>query len=139
MTSQRIALFTGRCWFQKLFGDKMKKVLDNSTKWLTLTNKDQFTPEYLKKTVLKPWQTAHKSPVYTEVLWLSRGSVLNRMSELTGKLQDYYQGNRRPDFANCFEDDERLEKLAYLADMFHQTNQLNKSLQGPGENVFGFK
>jgi hypothetical protein len=42
----------------------------------------------------------------------------------------------RPDFAKCFEDDERVEKLAYLADTFHHMNQLNKSLQDPREKVF---
>jgi hypothetical protein len=55
--------------------------------------------------------------------------------ELKGELQDYFQENNRPDLAKCFEDEEWLEKLVYLADIFHHTNQLNKSLQGPKENV----
>jgi hypothetical protein len=55
--------------------------------------------------------------------------------ELKGELQEYFQENSRPDFAECFEDEEWLQKLAYLADIFHHINQLNKSLQGPGENV----
>jgi hypothetical protein len=37
--------------------------------------------------------------------------------------------------AKCFEDEDWLEKLASLADIFHYINQLNKSLQGPRENV----
>jgi hypothetical protein len=68
------------------------------------------------------------------------------VSELKGELQDYFQENSRPHFAKCFEDEELLEKLAYLADIFHHLNQLNKSPQGPVENVlissdkiFGFK
>jgi hypothetical protein len=40
---------------------------------------------------------------YTEIRWLSRGRVFNRMSELKGELQDYFQENSRPDFAKCFE------------------------------------
>jgi hypothetical protein len=71
-----------------------------------------------------------------KIWWLSRGRVLNRVTELIGELQDYFQENNRPDFAKCFEDEEWLEKLAYLADSFDHMKQLNKSLQGPGENVF---
>jgi hypothetical protein len=73
--------------------------------------------------------------LHTEIRWLRTGRVLNRVSELKGELQDYFQGKRRPDFAKCFEDEEWLVKLAYLADTFHHMNQLNKSLQGPRENV----
>jgi hypothetical protein len=40
-----------------------------------------------------------------------------------------------PDFSKCFRDEEWLEKLAYLADIFHYMNQLSKSLQSPTENV----
>jgi hypothetical protein len=56
--------------------------------------------------------------------------------ELKGELQNYFQENSKPDFAKFFEDEEWLEKLSYLADIFHHMNQLNKSLQDPRENVF---
>jgi hypothetical protein len=55
--------------------------------------------------------------------------------ELKGELQNYFQENSRQDFAKCLEEEEWLEKVAYLADIFHHMNQLNKSLQGPRENV----
>jgi hypothetical protein len=32
----------------KTLGDELKTVLDMLQKWLTLSYKDQFTPEYLK-------------------------------------------------------------------------------------------
>jgi hypothetical protein len=38
--------------------------------------------------------------------------------ELKGELQEYFQENSRPDFAECFEDEEWLQKLAYLATLF---------------------
>jgi hypothetical protein len=50
--------------------------------------------------------------------------------ELKDEFQDYFQENSRQDFVKCFEAEEWLEKLAYLADSFHHMNQLNKSLQG---------
>jgi hypothetical protein len=68
------------------------------------------------------------------------------VSELKSELQECFQESSRPDFAEWFEDEEWLQKLAYLSDIFHHMNQLNKSLQCPGENVlmssdkiFGFK
>jgi hypothetical protein len=54
---------------------------------------------------------------------------------LKGELQDYFQKNSTPEFAKCFEDEEWLEKLAYLADIFHHMNQLNKA----PEKLFDFK
>jgi hypothetical protein len=42
-------------------------------------------------------------------------------------------GNSRPDFAKWFEDEEWLEKLANIADIFHNMNQLDRSRQGSGE------
>jgi hypothetical protein len=48
------------------------------------------------------------------------------VSELKGELQDDFQENIMPDFAECFEDEEWLEKLAYLAGTFHHMNLLNK-------------
>jgi hypothetical protein len=84
--------------------------------------------------------------LHTETQWLNRGRFLNRVFELKGELQEHFQENTSPDFAECFEDEEWLQKLAYLSDIFHRMSQLNKSLQGPGENVlissdniFGFK
>jgi hypothetical protein len=65
--------------------------------------------------------------LHTEIRWLSRGSVLNRVFELKGELQDYFQENSRPNFAKCFEDEEWLEKLTYLADTFYHMNQPARS------------
>jgi hypothetical protein len=55
-------------------------------------------------------------------------------------LQNYFEENSGPNFAKCFEDEEWLEKLAYLADIFHHINQLNKSLSArPQRKCFDFK
>jgi hypothetical protein len=103
-------------------------------KWLTSSNKDQFTPECLKDCENLDKQHINLQ-LRTEIRWLSRGYVLDRVFELKGELQDYFHENSGPDFAKCFEVEEQLEKLAYLADIYHHMNLLNKSLQGPGENV----
>jgi hypothetical protein len=58
--------------------------------------------------------------------------------KVKGELQDYFQESK-PDFAKCFENEEWLEKLAYLADIFQHMNQLNNSLPGPGEKMFSLQ
>jgi hypothetical protein len=60
---------------------------------------------------------------------------LKRMFEVKGELQENFQENSKPKFGKYFEDEERLQKLVYLADVFLHMNQLNKSLQDPRENV----
>jgi hypothetical protein len=69
-------------------------------KWLTLSNRDQFTPEWLKYC-----ENLNKQHVnlllHTVIQWLSRGRLLNRVFELKGELQDYFQEDSRPDFAKC--------------------------------------
>jgi hypothetical protein len=97
-------------------------------KWLTLSHKDHFTPEYLKKLCENLDKRHLNLLLHTEIRWLSRGSVLNRVFVLKAELQDYFQENNRAD-------GEQLEKLASLADIFHYMNQLNKCLQGTEENV----
>ena len=57
------------------------------------------------------------------------------MFELRDELQKYFQETNKQDFAKCFEDEKWLQKLSYLSDIFHHMNQLNKSLQGPRENI----
>jgi hypothetical protein len=100
----------------------MKKVLDDATK---MVNSRMF----------QNLDIQHINLLHTEIRWPTRGRVLIRVFELKGELQDYFKENTGPDFSKCFEDEEWLEKLAYLAHIFHHMNQLNNSLQGPGENV----
>jgi hypothetical protein len=72
----------------------------------------------------------------TEIWWLSRGRVLSRVFELKGKLQAYLQENSKLDFAECFEDEEWLQKLAYVSDIFHL---MNHSLVRPWRKCFDVK
>jgi uncharacterized protein YlzI (FlbEa/FlbD family) len=113
----------------------MEKVLDDATKMVNFIKQAMFTPDGKKK-LYENLDKQHKNLLLCiEIRCLSRGRDLNRVSDLKGELQEYFQENSRPDFAKCFEDEEWLEKLAYLTDTFHHMNQMNKSMQGPRENV----
>jgi hypothetical protein len=75
----------------------MEKVWVMLQKWLTLLNKEKFIRECLKN--CENLDKEHINLPRTEIWWLSRGRVLNRVFELKGELQECFQENSRPHFA----------------------------------------
>lgn len=71
---------------------------------------------------------------HTDVRWLSKGKVLQRVCILKTELESYFDiENEKLAF------DHRNElwwlRVSFLADMFEKLNTLNISLQGPSENL----
>jgi len=72
--------------------------------------------------------------LHTEVRWLSRGQVFNRLFELRDPVH-LFLAEKTHECASFFEDNFWLAQLAYFADIFQHLNNLNRAMQGPQSNL----
>ncbi|GAA6099628.1 protein ZBED8 [Tachysurus ichikawai] len=71
---------------------------------------------------------------HSNVRWLSRGQVLNRVFALRVELALFLQEHQHF-HADCFKNSEFILILVYMADIFPALNHLNQQMQGGGVNI----
>ena len=74
----------------------------------------------------------------TEVRWLSRGSVLNKVRTLRNETETFL-ADQKHGLVDKFKHSTGLAFLAYLVDTFGHVNVLNKELQGKNLNIISAK
>ncbi|XP_040275747.1 protein ZBED8-like [Bufo bufo] len=71
---------------------------------------------------------------HSNVRWLSRGQVLNRVFAVRVELALFLQEHQHC-HADCFKDSEFILILEYMTDIFAALNHLNQQMQGGGVNI----
>ncbi|XP_075696915.1 protein FAM200C-like [Rhinoderma darwinii] len=74
---------------------------------------------------------------HSNVRWLSRGQVLNRVFALRVELALFLQEHQHR-HADCLKNSEFILILAYMADIFAALNHLNQQMQGENDNFANF-
>ena len=72
--------------------------------------------------------------LHTEVRWLSRGRILNRLFKLRTEVGMFCKEHNSP-YSELFENVGWLAKLCYLAEIFDKLDEVNVGLQGKGTNI----
>lgn len=89
----------------------------------------------LFKKLCSDMDSEHESLLFhTEVRWLSKGNMLERLYELKDEVKIFLAEKEKKDLVDHFSQLKSQVHLAYLVDIFNQLNKLNLQLQGSGNN-----
>ena len=75
---------------------------------------------------------------YTSVRWLLPRKVLRRLFEFQSKVKQFSLKQNKHELYKHLEDDHWIAKLAYMADLFEQMNELHIKIKGISENILIF-
>ena len=120
----------------KTLSDNLKKVMDSAVHIVNFI-RGRATNHRRFKRICEEMGTEHTVPLFhTNVRWLSRGKVFNRLFELRCKVLAFLKNHeKKPVYATNLESHQFLLRLAYLADIFSALNDLCISRQGRQTDV----
>lgn len=111
----------------------LKAVFDNVVKIVNFIKAKDLNSRVFKE-LCKEMGKNHEVLLYhTEVRWLSRGKVVNRVPELREAIRCFLEENNSPS------DTVWLCRLCYLADIFGELNKGNLALQGKNTTILNVR
>lgn len=118
----------------KTLSAELKNVLDTAVKIVNYIKSRPLNTR-LFSTLCNGMGSEHQGLLlHTEVRWLSRGNVLNRLYELRDEVCIFLTDQRSP-LAEHLSEPGWVARLAYLSSIFEKLNGLNMSLQGENTSI----
>ena len=112
----------------------LKSVFDQVVKGVNFIKAKDLNSRVFKE-MCKEMGEQHEALLYhTEVRWLSRGKVLNRVIELREAVQLVLE-QKGSDLAIHFSNNTWVAPLCYLSDIYNELNKSNLSLQGTNKTL----
>ncbi|XP_068208551.1 zinc finger BED domain-containing protein 5-like [Palaemon carinicauda] len=119
----------------KTSGEELTEVLNQSVQMVNFIKSRPLKKRVFQK-MCQEMGAVHISLIlHTDIRWLSRGRVLNRVLELKEELKTFFQEEGHDIFKKLLENSTWCLKLSYLADIFMKLNELNLSMQGRLEGI----
>ena len=118
----------------KRMSPQLHEVLNSSIKVINFI-KSRPLNSRLFRLLCKKMEAKHTQLLlHTEVRWLSRGRILNRLFKLRTEVGMFCKEHNSP-YSELFENVGWLAKLCYLAEIFNKLDELNVGLQGKEANI----
>lgn len=119
----------------KRMPDQFKHVLHEAIKIVNFIKSRALNSRLFSKLCSEMGSDYIQLLLHTEVRWLSKGKMLNRLFELRSEVHVFLMESNF-ELRDRLIDELWLTTLAYLTDIFNRLNDLNLSLQGKSNNRF---
>ena len=116
----------------------LERVLDQTIQIVNFVKGGALNSRLFKQLCYDMDATHHSLLFHTNVRWLSRGNVTERIFELRDELKLFFEVQGKTEFLAWLNDEEWIMRLAYLVDIFEQLNKLNLQMQGRNTNIIKF-
>ena len=119
----------------KELGEDLHDVLNTAVKMINFIKASALNTRLFQALCAEMGSEHEHLLLHTEVRWLSRGKVLQRLLELREEVNTFLI-SKNSALAEKFDDPHWVAKLSYLVDMFGFLNDLNLGLQGKDNDLF---